>query len=92
MTTVSNSEILKSNETMMTYIIGIKEDVSAIKEHLVTLNGRVGKHDVAVECIKIETKQVDDKVRKVENKIAFYMGVIAVLVFIGQILIDKFLI
>ena len=78
------------NEEILIHLISIKEDVSAIKEHLKTLNGKVATNVQNIECNRLENKETDKNVRKLEIKIAYFAGGLLVIWTVAQILIDKF--
>lgn len=73
-----------SNNEILSHIIDIKTDVSAIQEHLKTLNGKV-----ASNVAKIEDNR--KKVDKLDKTIAVYAAVFTVVVAAVQIAIKLFL-
>ena len=87
----TDSQLLENHEKIMAYLIVIKEDVAGIKEKLNSLDERVTRHDNELICQKSDIKEGDNKIRKMEIKTAMYIGGLTVIWFIGQLLIDKFL-
>jgi hypothetical protein len=91
MNQISSEQIIKNNKEIMNYLIEIKEDIAGIKEHLKTLNGKVITNVKDIECRRLENKETDGKVRRLEIKIAYFLGGLMVIWTIAQIVIDKLL-
>jgi hypothetical protein len=72
----------KMDNQVLTYLVGIKEDVAGIKEHLRTLNGKVIKQEERIQCLELDS---------IKNKISWakLSGVILSVSIFGSIVGNK---
>lgn len=83
--------MISKQDQIIEKLAEIREDIAGIKEHLRTLNGKILKQEEEIQCTDKKNTITDERVRKVENKLAYYIGALGVIVVIAQTLISKFL-
>ena len=72
---------MAKTDEILGYVIGIKEDVAGIKEHLKTLNGKVIRHEKALN-------ETDKEIDKINITMARWSGAIVILFAVVEIVMN----